>query len=310
VLNLSIELVNGRFRRRGVLGGLRPGSPSFPSGGWVREGLWVQPRAGRNGRLVLDVLDHPARLTSATVSDGSFVLSGVLPPDVGPTRLSWGEPSADRVRSVALERFEDGNELRFRCRIPLLDVVAEVDTDDPLWERSSWVLRVDDIAGGGAVLAAGLDQAVGLLHDSLLVVLTRLPDNSAALQVSPVQFTADHVGICSIGSQRRLVARGPLWGGRRPRALVWRPKSEEAGDVREVACEIAISGDRWSADEDLDHLTSRAARWTLYALPADGHAQPVRAEAFLSSRLPIELGHGDRTVTVIPEDGQLRAVVV
>ena len=309
VVNLAIELVNGRFRRHGVLGGLRPGSPSFPSGGWVREGLWVQPRSGRNGRLAVELLDHPAQLTSATVSDGSLVLSGSLPPNVLSTQLSLTEPSADRVRRVALARVQDGSELGFSCRIPLADIVADVDPDDPLWERSSWVLGVDDRGGGRTVLATGLDQAVGLLHDPLLVVLTRLADNSAALQVSPVQFTADHVEIRATGSHPRLVVRGPLWGGTRPRAFAWRPMSEQGGESRDVACEVSPSGDRWSADENLDHLMTAATRWTLYAIPAEGDAQAVRAEAFLSSRLPIEMRHGDHTVTIVPEDGLLRAVV-
>ena len=38
-LHLSVALTNGRFRRRGVLGGLRPGSPVFAEGQWVGDGL-------------------------------------------------------------------------------------------------------------------------------------------------------------------------------------------------------------------------------------------------------------------------------
>ena len=305
VAQLSVELINGRFRRRGLLGGLQPGSPSVPAGGWVRDGLWVQPRPGPSGRLVFELLDHPAQVASATVGDESFVLTGSLPREVVTPELSLHNPASDRVRSVGLERVEDGSEHRFSCHIPLPDLLADVDPDDPLWQGTTWVLRIDDVA----LFATGLDQSVGQVHDSLLVVLTRLPNNSAALEVSPVRATAQDVAVDTTGSHQRLVASGPLWGGRPPRGFVWRRSPEKTGQIDEVACRISTSGDRWSAGADLNQLVRVPARWTLFTVPAEGEAHSVRSEGFLASRLPIESRRGGHTVTVIPDEGLICAVV-
>jgi CDP-glycerol glycerophosphotransferase len=303
--NLSIELDSGRFRRRGLVGGRRPGSPSAPAGRWVSDGLWVQPRSGRNGRLVLDLLDHPAQVASATVHDGSFVLSSMLPRHVMSSQLSVHDPASDRVRRFAIEQAETGSGHGFTSRIPVPDLVADIDPDDPLWQRTTWALRVDD----AKLLASGLDRSVGVVHDSLLVLLTRLPDNSTAFQVSPVQITADDVDVDAGGPDRRIVARGPHWGRQLATGFVWRSSSEESGGAREVACALSKSGDRWSAATDLDQLVAEPARWTLFARSAESDTEAVRVDAFLSSRLPIDETSGTRSVTIVPEEGLLRVVV-
>jgi glycosyltransferase involved in cell wall biosynthesis len=304
--NLSIELDNGRFRRRHLLGGLRPGSPSSPAGRWVTDGLWVQPRSGRNGRLVLELLDRPAQLASTSVHDGSFVLSTVLPRDASSSRLSLHDRASDRVRHVALDQPKDGGggHQGFTSRILVPDLVADVDRDDPLWQRTTWSLRVDD----ATLVATGLDRSVGLVHDSLLVQLTRLPDNSAAFQVSPVQVTADDVEVDAGGSGRRIVVRGPHWGRPPPTSFVWRSSSEGAGGAREVACALSSDDGRWSAAAGLDQLLTAPTRWTLYARSATSSTDAVHVDAFLASRLPIEDRRGTRSVTVVPEEGLLCVV--
>jgi glycosyltransferase involved in cell wall biosynthesis len=304
VANLSIELENGRFRRRHLLGGLRPGSPSSPAGRWVTDGLWVQPRSGRNGRLVFDLLDRPAQLASATVHDGSFVLSSKVPRHATSRQLSLHDPAGDRVQQLALERPEDGGGQGFTSRIPVPDLVADVDPDDPLWQRTTWALRVDD----ATLLATGLDRSVGVVQDSLLVLLTRLPDGSAAFQVSPVRITADDVEVEAGGSDRRIVVRGPHWGRPLPTSLVWRSSSEESGGTREIACALSSGDDRWSAAADLDQLVTAPTRWTLYARSAASSTDAVHVDPFLASRLPIEGPRGTRSFTVAPDEGLLCVV--
>jgi GT2 family glycosyltransferase len=321
VVRLSVEVVNGRFRRRGMLGGLQPGSPVFAEGHWVREGLWVQPRQDLGGQAAFELLDTPARLTSVIARDGAFVLSGTLPAMFPDAHLIMTRASGGESLSVDLNLIEEGSEVRFMSRIFFADVVDAAGPDDTVIQRTTWVAQVADSDGRRILVPTCLDHAVGVTYDSRLLTLTRTPANVTSLHVSPMHFVADQAETSSTEARPRLRARGPLWEGQVPRAFVWRRFLDDSDDSVDVSCGASASSQRWSAAVDIDDLTTdrrvdkpayrlaTPTTWTLFAVAADGSSQAVRADEFLSSRLPIDVFHRGRTAKILLESGLLRVVV-
>jgi hypothetical protein len=251
------------------------------------------------------------------VHDGAFELSGNFHDDMPAAQLVLTRPSGGGAQVVRLDLLNEGPEVRFSCRMPLADIVDGFNFDDPVARRTTWVLRLDD-ESESLLVPKGLDHAVSVVHDSLLLRLTRNPANSAVLHVSPVQFLVDQAE----ATRQRLLLRGPLWDGTSPRRLVWRSVPEDSEDSLEMPCETSSASRRWSAVVDLDDLmTDRTASrlahdaqsptlWTLFAVAADGCSHAVLVDEFLAGRLPIEVSHGRRTAQLVPDGGGLRVAVL
>jgi hypothetical protein len=317
-VHLSVEMVNGRFRRRGVLRGLHSGSPVFSPGRWVGEGIWVQPCQGPGGRLVFKRFEHPARVSSVLVHDDAFDVSGRLGSTEGDAHLLLSRPSSGTIRVVSLDLVGDGAETRFGCRVSPANVLDADDLEDGLDVHTSWDVRIEAGDRRHALLATGLDRAVGIVYDSRLVMLTRTPSNQLTLRVSPPGHVADVVDAGPPDANRRLLVGGPIPDCTTGWAFVWRRFLDETDEPIDAVCRTTETGDRWSAIIDLDDLTTdrTACRrelasviWTLFSVAGDGSAHAVRVDEFLASRLPVQLADRGNNLTVIPPSGLLRVVV-
>jgi CDP-glycerol glycerophosphotransferase len=250
------------------------------------------------------------------VRDEAFEMAGSFHKDMPAAQLVLTRPSGGGAQIVPLDLLNEGPEVRFSCRIPLADVVDGFDFDDPLTQRTTWEFRLDD-GSESLLVPTGLDHAVSVVHDSLLLRLTRNSANSPVLHVSPVQFAADQAETRC----QRLLVRGPVWDGTPPRTLVWRRFPEDHEDSLEMPCETSSSSRRWSAVVDLDDLmsdrtASRLAhdgqsptRWTLFASTENGCSHAVLVDEFLAGRLPIEVSHQGRTARLLPDGGCVRVAV-
>jgi glycosyltransferase involved in cell wall biosynthesis len=322
VVHMSAEVINGAVRRRGWLGGLQAGSPEFAQGRWVRGDFWVQPRQGVDGRLAFDLLENPAQLTSITVCDGAFILSGLLPRDVVVSRLALTGPSSSHGRTASLDLRSEGSDLAFTCRMPIVDIAADFDSTDPFAQTMTLPVQLGNVESPRSTLIpAGLDRAVGVVHDSLLVLLTRTRNNSAAFSVSRRCFVVNEIGTEHASSHPKLVVSGSLWASSEsPRAFVWRGHPEQT-DVRvDVWCARSTSDGGWSAVVDVEDLitkrplasasgVARLTTYTLFGIAFDGSAHAVQVDGFLSSQLPMEVHHRGRTATILPEASRLRVVI-
>jgi hypothetical protein len=258
---------------------------------------------------MLTFLEHPPQVTSVTVGDAGFALTGTLPASSPDAHLVLTRTSSGETVTVRLEVGDIGGGRSFHAVLPLAAIADDGEVDDLLTERTTWLIRVVTSGAAHGLVATGMDQSVTTVVGGRRVVLTRSPANFVIAHVSSAPFVADEI---STTEDRHLAVAGPVWSVDGQRQFVWRPSSEDPGGRLDVPCRTAASAERWSAGVDLDELaigTVGAGTWTLFGVAQDGAERAVRADEYLAGRLPIQIRRGATTATVVPERGLVRLEV-
>ncbi|GAB2629941.1 glycosyltransferase family 2 protein [Kribbella swartbergensis] len=307
--HFDVQMRSGRRRRRGKLGGQGPGSPGWPPGAWIDQTGWIQPGPGRNGWFSVRRLTDPCRLTSVEQTPDALVLHG---------RSSFDDPSLFVTRPVVGGEEEiplevDGRD--FTARLPIRDILAQANPDDPFGQRTTRVLRLRGPEGQHRVLlwTAG-DSAVSHAVDGRVVTLTRSTGGYVNLHESPLRTTAT----AAVAEGNLLVVRGLHQGDV---TFGWRRYLADSDDHLDVECRRTASGDGWSAAVEVDALIppesvqvsvdplASLADWILFATSADGTSRAVQCEPFLCSRLPLTIARGAHSLAVRPHAGTLHVEV-
>jgi glycosyltransferase involved in cell wall biosynthesis len=316
----AVGLRSGRLQRTGRLNGQRAGSPSWAPGRWV-DGHWVQPGAGAGGSYTVKRLANPYSLISAVVDGDAMVVTCKMPPGVEDPKLTLNRTlSGEDVEFDVEVQSTDKSGSTFSARIPMAPIVDGANPDDPFTQRTSRGVRIGPSGQPQLPLWTGPDQAVTTVYRGRLLILTRSPGNFVNLHESPVRTVADHVEAPGAGE---LVVTGPLLEPDIAQAFTWRRFFDDSDDHLDVPCALSIDDEtgQWSAKVALAELipagTTRVsidplaslADWILFAVAADGSAQAVQSEAFLTCRLPLELEQSGVALTLRPKAGTLHLEV-
>jgi hypothetical protein len=293
--HFDVRLRVGRIRRRDVLRGQRAGSPGWPPGAWIDETNWIQPGAGKDGCFAVRRLRDPCRLTSIEQTPDALVLHG---------RASFDEPSLFVTRPLSGGEEQVPLEVRgrdFTAWLPVRPILEEINPDDPFSQRTTRAFRARGSAGQEQVLlwTAG-DRLVSHAEGGRVVMLTRSTGGYVNLHESPIRMTAT----AAVAAGNMLVVRGPDWGDVE---FSWRRYLPDSDDHVDVPCRRSISDDGWAAV--VEPAALEPADWILFATAADGTAHAVQCEPFLSSRLPLTITRGLRTLVVQPLAGTLHLEV-
>ncbi|MEV4411419.1 glycosyltransferase family 2 protein [Catellatospora sp. NPDC049609] len=304
--HLAVEVTHGRVHRRGVLRHLRAGNAEAAAGAWVSGTGWLQPYAAPDGRLLLRHERDPGRLTSASIRDGQLVLAGRLPPDAG-TRLHltgrWGGP-----RPLPCEVRPAAGGTAFTVRLPLARLHAGREPDDPVTGLTVWPVQIT--ASGRPLLATGLHETVGCLHDGRLYTVGRGAEGRAVLAERPPRLLADEA---ALRDDRTVAAGGRLWVPADGMTLVWRGTGPSRG-TPDLPCTVSTGAGRWTATLAWRDLLGAgdgggSGEWTLFTQPADGMAYPVVADGFLAGRSAVTLRAGRVELVLRPLADRLRVEV-
>ncbi|GAA1611462.1 glycosyltransferase family 2 protein [Catellatospora bangladeshensis] len=302
--HLHVEVTHGRVRRRGVLRHLRAGNAETAAGGWISGTGWLQPYAGPDGRLLLRHERDPGRLTSASIRDGLLVLAGRLPPDAGGRlHLSgrWGGP-----RPLPCEVRPAAGGAAFTVRLPLSRLHADRAPDDPVTGLTLWPIEIT--RSGRPLLATGLHETVGCLHDGRLYTVGRGAEGRAVLAERPPRLLVDEA---VLRDDRTVAAGGRLWVPADGITVVWRGTGPTRG-TPDLACTVSTGGGRWSAVTAWRDFLAHSAgdgEWTLFAQPADGIAYPVVVDGFLAGRSAVTLRAGRVELVLRPLADRLQVEV-
>lgn len=317
--HLAVEFRQGRARRSGMLSNLRAGNPQWAHGAWVTDEVWIQPRRGGDGRLLLQQIVRPTHLTSAEAGEDGFVLAGRLPGAVARASLQI-MPSATAALPDVETHFE-GTWTRFTARVPFAAIVDAADIADPFTDRATRALRLGDGTSFSPLLATGLQRAVSAVFEGRLLTLTRSPGNYVSIQDGPVLLTADTADVHGGARGSRLAVSGLRWEAGDGGSFVWRRFLDDSDDYVDVPCLVEGDDRRWSASVDVEDLIpgARASRfvdplaclvdWALFVVPAAASPYAVPTEAYLLGRLPIERTIRGRGVTLQPRAGTLHLEV-
>jgi glycosyltransferase involved in cell wall biosynthesis len=313
---VKVEMSVGRIRREARLHGLHSGSPGWSPGGWLTDGVWIQP-ASSNGRLSVKRLANPWRLTETAVKVGAFTVSGWLPAGIEEPKLVLNRTLSgeDLEIDLELQRFADGT--LFSAEIPMTPILDDANPDDPFTQRTSRGLHLASANQGSRMLLwTGAERAVHQVHTDRLLLLSRSPGNYANLHESPIRLFAD---TARHPAGDRVELSGPQLAPDR-HTFVWRRFLADSDDYVDVPCTSGYDHGRWTAAiETTELLTAQAADalqsanpdadWALFAVAEDGTAQAVQTEAFLNSRLPLTVERPAARAWVRPRAGTLHLEV-
>ncbi|WP_405070647.1 glycosyltransferase [Kribbella sp. NBC_01510] len=307
--HFAVQMTSGRRHRRGTLGGQGPGSPGWPPGAWIDDASWIQPGPGKNGWFAVRRLTDPGRLTSVEPTPDALVLHG---------RSSFDEPSLFATRPIVGGEEEiplevDGRD--FTARLPIADLLAQANPDDPFGQRTTRSFRLRGPEGQQRVLlwTAG-ESAVSRTEGDRVVTVTRSTGGYVNLHESPIRTTATSV----VAMGNMLVVRGSHW---RDVSFGWRRYLADSDDHLDVACRRTLSGDGWEAAVEVDALIPAAAErvsddplasladWILFATAPGGSSHAVQCEPFLYSRLPLTISRDAHVLAVRPHAGTLHVEV-
>ncbi|MEV5961722.1 glycosyltransferase [Kribbella sp. NPDC051952] len=307
--HFDVQMRSGRRLRQGVLGGQGPGSPGWPLGAWLDETSWIQPGPGKGGCFAVRRLTDPCRLTAVERTPEALVLHG---------RSAFDEPSLFVTRPVLGGEEEipleiDGRD--FTARLPMHDLLAQSNPDDPFGQRTTRSFRLRGPEGQQRVLlwTAG-ESAVSQVEGSRVVTLTRSTGGYVNLHEAPVRTMA--TGVVAEGNL--LVVRGSDGGDV---TFSWRRYLADSDDHLDVACRRTLCADGWSAAAAVDALIPVAAvrvsadplaslaDWILFATRPDGTTHAVQCEPFLCSRLPLTIARDAHALAVRPHAGTLHVEV-
>ena len=307
--HFEVRMRSGRRERKGMLGGQGPGSPGWPPGAWIDPANWIQPGPGTRGWFSLRRLTDPCRLTAVEQTGDELVLHGTASFDEPELYLS--RPVVGGEEEIPLEI--DGRD--FVARVPVRDILAAANHDDPFGQRTTRVFRVRGPEGQQRVLlwTAG-DAAVSCVVDDRVVTLTRSTGGYVNLHEAPIRTTA----VAAVADGTQLVVRGAECGDV---TFAWRRYLADSDEHLDVPCRHTRTAEGWSAAVDVDALIpvtavrvsvdplAALADWILFATSPDGTAHAVQCEPFLCSRLPLAITHGTHALAVRPHAGTLHVEV-
>ncbi|MEU4603170.1 glycosyltransferase [Kribbella sp. NPDC023972] len=307
--HFDVRMKSGRRQRRGMLRGQGPGSPGWPPGAWIDEANWIQPGSGKHGWFALRRLTDPCRLTSVERTPDALVVRGRSSFD-GPSLLVT-RPVKGGEEKVPLE--VEGRD--FTARLPIRDILAQTNPDDPFGQRTTRSFRLRGPEGQHRVLlwTAG-ESAVSHVGGGRVVTLTRSTGGYVNLHESPIRTTAT----AAVADGNMLVVRGSEGGDV---DFGWRRYLADSDDHLDVACRRTVTEDGWSAAVDVDALIPAAAvrvsadplaslaDWILFATKSDGSSHAVQCEPFLCSRLPLTISRDRHALAVRPHAGTLHVEV-
>jgi CDP-glycerol glycerophosphotransferase len=234
-------------------------------------------------------------LTAVEQTPDALVLHG---------RAAFDQPSLFVTRP--LSGGEEGVPLEvsgrdFTAWLPVRPMLEEINPDDPFTQRTTRAFRMRGGDGREQVLlwTAG-DRLVSHAEGGRVVMLTRSTGGYVNLHESPIRQTA----VAAVAAGNMLVVRGPDWGDA---SFAWRRYLEGSDDYVDVACRRTVSDDGWAAVVDMDEL--EPAEWILFATMPDGSSHAVQCEPFLSSKLPLTIRRGSRTLAIQPLAGTLHVEV-
>ena len=313
---IKAEMSVGRIRREARLHGFHPGSPGWPAGAWLTDGVWIQP-ASHNGRLAIKRLTNPWRLTSTGVQDGSFVVSGWLPAEIEEPRLVLNRTLSGEDLEIDLELERSSHGTLFTAEIPMTPITDDANPDDPFTQRTSRGLHLASANMGSRMLLwTGAQCAVHQIRSDRLLVLSRSPGSYANLHESPIRVFADEA---RHSSGEWVELSGPIVTAGR-HTFAWRWFLADSDDYVDVPCTASYEHGRWSAaieitallsaqTEDGLKLANPDADWALFAIAEDGTTHAVQTEAFLNSRLPLTVERPAARAWVRPRAGTLHLEV-
>ena len=147
--HFDVQMRSGRRLRQGVLGGQGPGSPGWPLGAGIDETNWIQPGPGKGDASQFRRLTDPCRLTAVERTPEALVSAWAL----GVRRaVVVHHPAGARA---ARKRFRWRSTVATSSpRLPMHDLLAQSNPDDPFGQRTTRVLpasRSGGPAAGGAV---------------------------------------------------------------------------------------------------------------------------------------------------------------
>ncbi|MEU8226322.1 glycosyltransferase [Kribbella sp. NPDC048915] len=307
--HFEVRMRSGQREWQGMLGGQGPGSPGWPPGAWIDESNWIQPGPGQRGWFSLRRLTDPCRLTAVEHTEDELVLRGTASFDEPELYLS--RPIVSGEEEIPLEL--DGRD--FTARLPIRDLLAAANHDDPFGQRTTRVFRVRGPRDQQRVLlwTAG-DSAATRVVDDRVITLTRSTGGYVNLHESPIRTTA----VAAATDGQELTVRGTQ---ARDVAFSWRRFLPDSDEYLDVECRRTRSADGWSATVDVDALVpvtavqvspdplAALADWILFASTVDGTAHAVQCEPFLCSRLPLAITHGTHALAVRPHAGTLHVEV-
>ncbi|MEU4193024.1 glycosyltransferase [Kribbella sp. NPDC026611] len=292
--HFDVRMRVGGIRRQDVLRGQRAGSPGWSPGSWIDGTNWIQPGPGKDGCFAVRRLSDPCRLTAVEQTPDALVLHG---------RSAFDEPSLFVTRPLSGGEEQIPLEVSgrdFTAWLPVQPILEEINPDDPFTQRTTRAFRVRGSDGREQVLlwTAG-DRLVSHAEGGRAVMLTRSTGGYVNLHESPIRQTA----VSAVAAGKMLVVRGPDWGDA---SFAWRRYLEDSDDHVDVECRRTVSDDGWAAVVDIADLGP--AEWILFATMPDGTSHAVQCEPFLSSRLPLAVRRGRRTLTVQPLAGTLHVL--
>lgn len=316
---LFLEMKNEGIVRRGYLYGARQGNPFMAPGSWVSDTVWIQPAPGLNAALEITPYRQPAELAAAEFVGESLVVQVILARRHAEPTLVLARHSRNDL--VVELRPQPGTTNRFTAEIPLDDLVDPVNPDDPFTLSTVHTVLVASGDVTEPLLATGLAQSVGQVHERRLLTMTRSSSNHAEIWEGPVRLVADELSTHQDDGAVLFVVAGdqrPAGGER----IVWR-RYVEANDAHiDVDCVVTHLDGRWRATIDAATLTSvepprlaivdpqaATAEWSLYAIPRNGSAYAVQLDPYLTGRLPIEVQAAAGRLSIEPKAGKFHVEV-
>ncbi|MGD7705828.1 glycosyltransferase family 2 protein [Microlunatus sp. Y2014] len=313
----DVTVTQGAIRRRGRLGGLGEGTPSWPSGRWFDERVWITPRRHRSGRLLL-TRERPAWVESAGLVDGTFEVTVAVQDRPGKASLVVRAPGRLSDIEVPASQIRHGEALTLvDFRVPPDDLVHHLPPDDPYLLESSWPVQFVTDLGTQTLIWPGRTPVLAQqAADGTVIRIRRTLGGYVEVFQTPqrVSLTKIEFGTGPGSSEPSLLLEGLWWPDSEPAAVEWRafhPNSDDF-DAVEVPLQLAADG-TWSGGIEVSRLAAvRTERlepgaadrdWVLFVVRTDEVADAVQLEAQALVELPIRydlqppvLGHHEVSV--------------
>lgn len=295
-LSIAVDMRSGGVHRRGVLA---VGHLQYPQGDWVGE-HWVQPVRNPDGRLAIHLRRGPAEVTGARIDGDDLELTGRVPARLGKPVLKLARSAGDitvplskRTSVIPRQRTASRAEMdEFEVRIPLGSLVDAHNADDPFLDRTVLVPRAQDGDDKMLLLVTGLHEGLLALHGDRVVSLSRSPGQYLNIIEGPARVTANRIELSTDGL--RLTISGPRWPGVSYDKIIWRRFLPNSDDSVDAPVRLTVDEERWAVEADVTDMAGlgaeEAPNWTLFADPGDDHAYAVQSDAFVLTRLPLEVG--------------------
>lgn len=304
---LQAELSVGALRRRSQVGNLQAGSPSWTTGRWADDDVFIQPIRGRTGGLMVAKLRLPNHVTGVRVDQNRFVIEGRMDEFATPASLRLqrrdqklrGGTALQDVSVPLLAAAPVAGTRTFTASLVVDDSFTTSTSDDPFRLSTSSVVWFDSGSESQWLRWANRLGSATWYGDNRQVTL--VPNESSTLTVvtSPPRVSVEHAALTGRGVH----AQGTFHPDRRPERITWRRFIPGTDDFVDVPAHLAITSENyWEATVSLPDLepdrenapaVGPAATWVLF-YHLDSAPEPLSdagfAEPRASARLPERAG--------------------